>query len=591
MRLLLLLLSMACSLPLSAAPNWRLFYIHTFSPEMLRGNLAARHSGQYYRSCTATMLNVDGQCRLVTNAHCFPGNEGGAVLMMNPTINFPEHLYDPEALTNASTRSSYDFFTTSVDRQMVVGSARLLKRFVSKDLAELAVGEELRQQYCADLRPIDPRAWRNLGRERASYAALGFFMATATATFTNDRPWRSGRDRITLEPFASSLNLREFFRAHTLTAYQGMSGGLIIDGRERPVGIIARHVPYQEETFLIGMGEVVRFLGEAQEPTPPHPEIFGLGNHLNFHSNNDRPTGENDHGNGGENDHGNGGENDHGNGGENDHGNGAGTRARAASLSLLRLPAEGVVDPRNPRQIILARCGRQIDGYADYIATLGCQGPVVTRPVDGLPSDSVRRGLAERLLGNFQGRILRGNTSRLYYFDASSIGQSGAWRKIARGPVRSLLQVRGNELRFYKQSRDFNFIFNWERIPDWDHGFNLTLLPLPDGRLQVWARYHLQTPLPGGRTRMRLENAQLSCDDRNHLKLICHDRQGNFEFSLSKKAADATKLEYRIAYRTGVNVSNHPGFALIDYFYGELDVNDQGRPSAIPEGDLALFGL
>lgn len=553
-----------------ANSSWKQFSLGTLSLEnVLAGKV------DFDTFCTGTLLNIEGQCHLITNAHCFNKNSDHA-FVRNREYNFPEYAYELRS-SNSNKKSGYDFFDGTKD---FVELTTIKKRFISKDLAELNVTENIRP-YCADLKPIDSNVLKNVTTKEQAYAAIGFYMSVPTVSFSKDKPWSREKGRTRLLPYQSSLNIKHFYQISDLSTFRGMSGGILINEDKMPIGILTRHIPYQEDSFVIGMPDVIQFLKDESEPSPINPEIYFEGNHLIYKSNNEDTIGENAHGNGG----------------ENSHGNGADPKTKGSvhpKLSLFRLPDEGVIDPLNKQMTVLSKCGIQIDGYEDYVRLKNCHEDIILRPRYGKIPLEFQKNLTERMLGNFGDHLLTGKAHKTLYVAHTKIIDQ--WQKIAHGNSQNIARISGNNFYLFSKAADLEWIFNTAGSGvrklgrGTDRAYQVYFYTSGDGTAAI-IEYASEKASPDGGTIFTLEYKNLKCDERQFLKIICSDDQDKIEFSLSKKSIQTQSLDFRLAMRTGMNIANLEGHEIVIYQYGEIKTDEEARLSGLPSGHPILLGL
>ncbi|MGE3609512.1 MAG: hypothetical protein AB7I27_07990 [Bacteriovoracaceae bacterium] len=533
----------------SSSLSWRVFYIESFSAEKIYKN----DLKNYNAHCSATLLKFQDGCHLITNAHCFKSYDDYAVIAAGGKEGFGEHEYDLR-LGSSHKKSAYDFFYRSDD--VFWNLTKIKKRFITKDLTELNLTESLQKQ-CDELKVIDLKKTERLGRKALPLAGIGFFMSAETITFSQDIPWAKGKGKTLPDIYSSSLNLEKFYQIPNLVTFRGMSGGLIIDEDKNPLAIITRHIPYQQETYAIGLSEVEKFVSEEFEPTPLLPELFLASNPLAFQDNKGEFVGENAHGNGGESE-----------------------KLAGAKLSLLRLPLEGVIDPFNPKQIILNKCGHQIDGYDDYLHQKSCIDSI-SRDADGYPSEDIREKILERMFGNLTNKNIYGEGQRLLFYQNEQFLDQ--WHKLAVGQTRNTVLIGSSHFFIHSKSVNMKRTFDGEKLEAQSETVVKIYFSLDDDSKKLIAVVeHAKESLISDRPYLEMTYTNLECDNRNFLKLICFDQNDKVEFSLSRNEVNSNSIDFRLAIRSGLMLGNLPGKELITYNFGKLTSDESKGPSMLP---------
>lgn len=491
--------------------------------------------------CTATLLNVGGTCRLVTNAHC-----------VRPQI---------EILPFHPSETQKAYFGSFSKKELV-----RLKRFDPKsDIAELSVPHKLKSA-CESLSDVEERV-RKASRQiwKEAFVASGFHRNNPLSVFTAGIGSDGNSLYVSPRRVSTSLtNLDFVFEVPHLEMTNGLSGGSTL-GRDsgKLLGINKSFVPFQGRTFVIPARDVIAFLRDNSKI------VSAVLQNSNSDGNTKQNGGENSGAHGGENSGAHGGENSGAHGGENSgaHGGENSTvnelKRPTDSLEFLREPKEGVL-VGNRR--LLAAGQMQIDGFDD----LREFGNETAERI--WFDDSVflagRTKLMSRLAGRFSSVtnwnekvwMTSGSAEKLIVKDL----QLG-FKTFLEGQPKFDLDIRSSGKTFQiRLSRD---------------GYDViggTLRSRTYFEMQTASVTRVEEIFTGqysndGKSIALFHNGnRLDCENDNFLKLICSSVPGApvaEEFSLSRKS-----LTGEISFRYSFEKSDDQGNKTIIYRYGRAGV-------------------
>lgn len=354
--------------------------------------------------CTATIFKpTKNSCAIVTNAHCI----GRDVSQVKITEMFHRQLslklYRPEVKDKYEVLNTFD--------------VKVLKISQAMDLAELEIPNDLRRFYCEELLPVRSISPEKQAQSDIGLLSLGFANQTPFSTMSGRfiTALTSGGGVVTW-PYAGYSQRHLYYterpelpvviRVEDLKIKHGMSGGAIVDQYENLEGI---NVWLREqgisESFFIPIQSVVRFLNQKYPQMLDSDESASLQQKLN-------PAGGNGHSDGGGNGHTDGGGNGHTDGESQSSGDSKINRDRGVlsdrvtQLSDLFFPAEGVLNPENPKEIILGMNQQSVDGQDDLVR-IKAQKPqsadIVTKAnsPQSFPTLEVRANILSRFAGHY----------------------------------------------------------------------------------------------------------------------------------------------------------------------------------------------
>jgi hypothetical protein len=457
-------------------------------------------------ACTATLIKIQGQCHLLTNNHCVENKK--------------------------------DFKIDHLEKYSPVGLIKVSRRL---DLAILSFNSKDLQLECRNLEEISLAEYETaVSPELVKvFAVTGFVNNRAITKFTSGVSWETGFGASQVFYKYMLGSCLYFWHASNIDIVPGMSGSPVISNRGAFLGLATKYVDFQSSALLIPTPMI---LGALKDEIEDLPEME-LGN---FIDNSFYDSG-NEHGGAG---------NEHGGAG-NEHG-GAGGEANPVDLSSFRAPNEGVlVDNR----IILGFISRngfftkdiyhQIDGREDYqikLTELGYlpgkkHGKLISRPIDGYPELQIRNKILERMDGYYylesENDLVAKPFNQNYVTYQFNPKKSRGTEELERRTSVLMVDVNSkkNSLTIEGQGLKINFKVSYSS------DFKQVLLSR--------------------------DNVTLVCENRQLLKLICHNE--DIEFSLSVSSSLPSRvLKYRLSYKD--NFKDGPG---ISYWFGAISASDE----------------
>ena len=522
-----------------------------------------------YRNCSATFIKVGGRCRLLTAAHCTPS--------LNATLDL---ALDP----NYSNENS--LFNSRKFKESTIQKVEVARIDTALDLSELKVPAGL-EPICQDLQEFRQPQFNDRDSNRViSYRAMGYVGGQAVARYSRDLAWPNGA----VGPSSSRLTFMgqgaRLLEISYLRVTPGMSGGPIDSNWEEFIGITSQLVMFQDRSYIVPFDLILSWLEKPSEKNSSSTSLaaatespFRNGSLPAYHlaARNDRDIGgSNSHGDGGSNSHGDGGSNSHGDGGGNSHGDGDDTLLSSlrdlrlkdpALLAPFREPPEGIINPANSSERILATGEEQIDGLDDFYlkaqaSSKGAANPknFKTRPVDGYPEPKIRKDLLKRLDGVYlsfnafyEGATQGPVNYRNIYTEDSSVPEG--WKRSVRGgPIVSIdLDRKKKKLTF--------------EISTHPIGQELETVQVPAEKIEFQLS---EDPESKTITLSTVNGFIMSCDNRNYLKLICVGPTA--ELALSMMETQNKQLSFRFTRRVVYQGKN-----VVDYIFGRLAASKEPK--------------
>jgi len=507
-------------------------------------------------SCTLQVIKIDNTCRIIGALHC---RDGGA------------------------TETKMLLEDKSLQDLKLASSSKAL------DLAEYLWPQEnpLLKTYCDNLAPLrtfDLNTYTD--SSQPSLRALGFIERIKQSEFSLGENWNMAIAGSKL----THVNLGDSDRIDIegLQIFPGMSGGIVETNNLEAVGMITEYIYFQDRSLVVPYSSIVEFLKKKKvirlNDLMVSSRLSGLGK---ASDNLLRDVGENEHGKGGDNERGRGGENEHGKGGENEHGKGGNGPYRYAEKRIVPAyvleqsaePLEGITNPKNADQRILAINGLQIDGRDDYLHAQSSipisHQEVLSRPQNGFLSPKLMEGLAERLSETYHTLYTPQGVSHLIY--TPDLGHPMGWRLSYNLKLPFDIDIQKNKIRLMtahhmlmQRGNAVQGFFNDDLIPKGMHAETLDLA-------LAYSKDRTQVTLSGAKlveNSVKGSYAQklvFSCANKNYLKLICRSTQGlGSNLSFSKSRLRDGEIKFRYLYFEVVNNPNNTQSYYLHYYYGTL---------------------
>jgi hypothetical protein len=325
-------------------------------------------------------------------------------------------------------------------------------------------------------------------------------------------------------------NIDQFIVVDDIQMLPGNSGGTAHTSKGLFVGVTTRFHPTQDKVYIIPASDVVEYalyptqseetvdIKNTTEQVGGNGGTDGGGNGGTDGGGNGGTDGGGNGGtdgggNGGTDGGGNGGTDGGGNGGTDGGGNGGtdGTGCVAfGSKNIFEEPYEGYLNEFG--KVVLAIGGNQIDGSDDLKDH--SEGLVIQRDADGYPSLEIRKGILERLSGNYP---FNSSSKRYSKNDDHVLG----WEEVSYGLGKSFLEVGPKRIIVTK-----NIHVEYDSKSDSPSSIALNLKTEKrfDFKVQASPDYKTIT--------LKSKKESLTCDNRNYLKLICSGEKGSFSISL-----------------------------------------------------------
>jgi hypothetical protein len=547
-------------------------------------------------NCTATLLNVDGSCHLVSNEHCTLDGEGRTNLYLGSSFCRMEEYWESYWALAAGNCQAVPLTIKKVD--------------IAKDLVAFYLPRQLDEE--CQQSPVLTNEWvfkddsthQSPNRDFEAVAALGFVNGIYQESFTGRKNWLA-------HSLFSSAPIKRYYLAPDFYLYlalevgivPGMSGGISITNRGKVLGLTARFVPFQERSFIVPINDVLNFLKtpqvELSASTIMSSNLHGLaaGHFSTFdRSNTQRLGGENSSVMGGENSSVMGGENSSVMGGENSSvmgGENSSLQVRGYRppfflkgearfsqdfpVRLFREPDEGIVLPENASEVLLGvvlkrpgrkLIGEQIDGFDDFEnkakSTPELIKEAITRARRGLPKISVRRNLLERLRGVHQfvfEKVGLRDLQHLVYCWMPEKTQK--WELCQQGTAMPVVDLNPSKMTITLY--DFGHrLRNFGQVPI---GRRPLFRHVPR-RKTVWK---IEPSQDWSVIKLVSESSVLVCQNRHYLKLICSNNFEEFSLSITDTAAGD------VSYRHTRQLQDPRGVNYINYEFGYLRSTKETR--------------
>jgi hypothetical protein len=495
-------------------------------------------------SCTATLINYQGQCHLLTNNHCVENKS-------DFKINF---------LKNDMLKGSFDELE-SYSKQYAVSddtspiSVTLKKVNHRLDLAVLTYNSKRIDNECSSIDPIslvdyndgiDPQLVK-------TFVATGVVNNKPMIKFTSALSWAKGGFGATQVFYKYALGGGLYFwHVSDIDIIPGMSGSPIVNNINAFIGLASKYVDFQSSALIIPTPMILDVLDNKVLDLPEIDQVNYKNNIINDAGNEHGGAG-NEHGGAG-NEHGGAG-NEHGGAG-NEHG-GAGGNPTNGNLQSFRAPDEGILVNNEILLGFTSKDGilgktyyHQIDGHDEYqikinnpvyLSDLALKGKInsmIKRPANGFPELDLRKKLLERLDGFYYLESKNGQSARPFnqkkvQFLLNPKAPRGM-EELERKTTVLMLDIDSKKNKFTIESEHLNLSLDITFSADYK---------------QVY---------------LTKDKVKLVCENKHLLKLVCSGEGVEFSVSLNH-TAQSRYVKYRLAYND--IIEGYPG---INYWFGAV---------------------